>query len=119
MAESPVTMFGIYVSSLSVNLSWGGQGGSLQMTLVEDPDNDVTLANNEFGGLPPTGTAVYFKYGSFFMGGIFQRWTYNESVSGRTYDIVIESPTKLMDGVQIILEEFNAATDSWESYRIM
>lgn len=109
--QAPVKMFGIYVASLSVSLGWGGQGGSMQMQLVEDVDNGVTL--EAYGGLPATGTAVYFKYGNFFLGGIFQRWTYNESTSGRTYDIVIESPAKLMDGVQIIIEEFNGATDTW------
>ena len=36
-------MFGAYVSNLSVSLGWGGQGGSMQLTLVEDPKNGVTI----------------------------------------------------------------------------
>ena len=107
MAEKSLKAFGAYVSSLSVSLGWGGQGGSMQMKLVEDPDNGVNI------DLPSVGTAVYFKYGGFYFGGILQRWVYNESLSGRIYDIVIESPSKLMDGVQLIIENFNGATDRW------
>ena len=122
--QSPVTMFGVYVSDMSISLGWGGQGGSMQMTLVEDVNNDIYIGKNEdglpFSGVenaqgvvaPSTGTACYFKYGDFFFGGIFQRWTYKEDATGgRTYNIIIESPSKLMDGVQCIIENFNGATD--------
>ena len=117
----PVTMFGVYVSNLSVSIGLGGQGGNMQLTLVEDEDNGVILPKDGngqpfFGGgtnSPTTGTACYFKYGNFYFGGVFQRWTYNNSTSGRTYNVVLESPSKLMDGVQIILEDFNGASDKW------
>lgn len=115
-------MFGVYVSNMSVSIGWGGSGGTLQMTLVEDETNGVVLEKNAagipfYGGgpnSPTTGTACYFKYGSFYFGGIFQRWTYKESATGgRTYDIVLESPSKLMEGVQLIIENYNGATDQW------
>jgi len=105
--QSELIAFGAYVSNLSVSLGWGGQGGTMQLKLVEDPDNGYTI------DLPSTGTAVYFKYNGFYFGGILQRWTYNESISGRTYDVIIEAPSKLMDGVQLIIENFNGATDRW------
>jgi len=119
MAESPITMFGAYVKNLSVSLGWGGQGGSMQLTLVEDETNDVVIPKDENGypfygsdDSPQTGTACYFKYGNFYFGGIFQRWTYKEdAVNGRTYDVVLESPSKYMDGVQLIIENFNGAYD--------
>ena len=118
MTEKPVTMFGVYVQNLSVNLGLSGQGGTMQLKLVEDEDNGVVLPKQNghpFYGSddsPATGTACYFKYKNFYFGGIFQRWTYNESPSGgRTYDIVLEAPSKLMDGVQVIIENFNGATD--------
>lgn len=119
MAESPVTMFGVYVKSLSVSLGWGGQGGSMQLTLVEDETNNIVIEKDEDGypffgsqNSPQTGSACYFKYGNFYFGGIFQRWTYKEdAVGGRTYDIILESPSKYMDGVWIIMENFNGATD--------
>jgi hypothetical protein len=105
--ESPLLAFGAYVSSLSVSLGWGGQGGAMQLKLVEDPPNGKVI------NLPAIGTAVYFRYEGFYFAGVLQRWTYNESISGRTYDVIIESPAKLMDGVQVIIENFNGATDYW------
>lgn len=118
-ANDTPKMFGVYISNISVNLGWNGQGGSLQMTLVEDETNGVVLEKDKegnpfYGGgvnSPTTGTACYFKYNGFYFGGIFQRWTYKESPSGRTYDIVLESPSKLMDGVQLVIENWNGATD--------
>ena len=115
----PLTMFNAYVSNLSTSIGWGGQGGSMQLKLVEDPENDKIIPKDSNGdpftgnspNSPKVGSACYFKYGNFYFGGIFQRWTYSESVSGRTYDIILESPAKLMDGVQCIVEDFNSATD--------
>jgi len=99
--NSPPLMFGAYVANISSSISWGGQGGSCQMTLVEDPINGIFIK------LPEVGTACYFRLRGFYFGGIFQRWSYKESVSGRTYDIVLESPgSKILDGVNVILSSF-------------
>jgi len=110
----PVYMFGINVASLSVSVQWGGQGGTLQLKLVEDETNGRVLEKDADGNpaVFQTGKAAYLKYGNFYFGGIFQRWTYSEDTSsGRIYDIVLESPAKLMDGVKLIIEDFNGATD--------
>ncbi len=122
--QKPIFMFGAYVSNLSVSIGWGGQGGSLQVTLIEDPINGIFIpkengevdgTGNPFYGAPnspSTGTPCFFKLGKFYFAGIFQRWTYKEdAVNGRTYDVILESPSKLMDGVQLIIENFNGATD--------
>ena len=114
MAEKRLLAFGAYVSNVSTSIGWGGQGGSMQMKLVEDPDGKDEQGNPApvLLDMPEMGSPVYFKYGNFYFGGIFQRYTYKESVSGgRIYDIVIESPSKLMDGVQVILQEFNGQSD--------
>ena len=92
-------MFGAYIASISTSIGWGGQGGTCQLTLVEDPENDINI------DLPEVGTACYLKYYGFYFGGVFQRYTYKQSTSGRTYDVVLESPTKLLDGIQIIMDE--------------
>ena len=103
-------MFGAYVANASSSIGWGGQGGSMQLKLIEDEDDGVLI------NLPEVGTPCYFKYENFYFGGIFQRYTYAESVSsGRTYDIVIDSPSKLMDGVQLIIEDFMGTTDHFIS----
>jgi hypothetical protein len=125
--DEQVRMFGIYVQSISVSAGLGGNGGTMQLKLIEDEANGVVLPKdidgNPFYGAttgqpmidnhaPSTGTACYFKMGNFYFGGIFQRWSYSESPSGgRVYDIVLESPSKLMDGVQLIIDQFNGATD--------
>ena len=68
--------------------------------MVEDPANGVNIS------LPKTGTACYVKVGAFTYGGIFQRRTFKEEIGGRKYDIILESPAKLLDGVQVILSSF-------------
>ena len=103
ITEAP-KMFGAYVSNISSSIGWGGQGGSCQMTLVEDPDNGVVVT------LPEVGTACYFRFEKFYFGGIFQRYMYKESTSGRTYDITLESPAKILDGLQVILGGFEGTT---------
>ena len=121
-------------------MGWGGQGGTCQLTLVEDPQTDPAknkvipkfddegnrddvngkpFIGDEDGAYDPRlspliGTAVGLRYGDpgvdrsnqFYFGGIFQRYTYAESLSGRTYNIILESPAKLFDGIQVILDEF-------------
>lgn len=100
------TYFGAYLQSLSTNVSWGGEGGSCQLTIVEDAENGV-VAN-----IPAVGSFVSVSYGSFYFGGILQRWTYKESLSGKTYDLSIESPAKLLDGIQVIVSDFNGTNYS-------
>ena len=100
------TYFGAYLQSLSTSVAWGGEGGSCQLTIVEDPDNGV------YANIPPVGSYVSVSYGQFYFGGILQRWTYKESLSGKTYDLSIESPAKLLDGIQVIVSEFNGTNYS-------
>lgn len=124
------TLFGAYIQSISTSVGWGGQGGTCQLVLIEDPDNNITIprhydngkrvldsawpAGTPFtGGIdnadldsPKIGTAVGLRYGDFYFGGIFQRYTYSESLSGRVYNVILESPAKLFDGIQVILDEF-------------
>ena len=99
--DKPPFMFGAYVVDVSSSISWSGQGGSCQLTLVEDPKNGITIK------LPKVGTACYFRYKSFVFGGVFQRWSYRENINGWTYDIILESPgSKLLEGVNVILSGF-------------
>ena len=100
------TYFGAYLQSLSTSVSWGGEGGSCQLTIVEDPENGV------YASIPDVGSYVSVSYGQFYFGGILQRWTYKESLSGKTYDLSIESPAKLLDGIQVIVSEFNGTNYS-------
>ena len=103
--DPPLTVFGCYVENFSSSASFGAQGGSLQMTLVEDEETGRVFTP------PPVGTACYFQYGEFYFGGVFQRYTYNEAISGRKYDIILESPGgKILNGVNVILADFDGGT---------
>ena len=94
-------MFGAYIESISSSIAYGGQGGSCQMSLVEDPENDIVI------DLPEVGTACFIKYGEFEYGGVFQRWTYKEDIGGKKYNVVLESPGgKILNGVNAILSSF-------------
>ena len=94
---SPPTLFGLKVSTASASMGWGGQGGSCSLSLVDE---------GTVPALPPNGTACGFIFDKFEFGGHLQRWNYKESLSGRFYDVNLESPAKLLDGVQVILSEF-------------
>ena len=96
------TFYGAYISNVSCSTSWG-DNATCTVTLVEDPENGI------FVKIPKTGTPAYLSVGSFYFGGILQRWTYQESISGRTYDVILESPAKFLDGIQVILSDFNGA----------
>ena len=94
------TMFGCYVQSVSSSVGWGGGSSTCSLTLVEDPENGFVWTP------PEVGAACYFKYKGFYFGGVFVRWSYSKGVSGRVYQIVLESPAKLLDGIQVIMDGF-------------
>ena len=107
-AEQPARMFNGLVQKFSCNMGWGGDSGNLQFTLIEDPDavdenGDPDPALVTF---PAVGTACYFLYHGFYFGGVFQRWTYSEGSSGRSYDVVLTTPSSLLDGVKLIVDKF-------------
>ena len=111
---------GVYVASVSCSAGWGGQGGTASLKLIEDPNqvlprtvSGTTVEGHDIEGI---GEGVYLCLDGLEIGGILQKFTFSESVgSGRTYDIVIESVSKLMDTVQVIIEKFNGMTDRYLS----
>jgi len=131
------TLFGAYIQSISTSMGWGGQGGTCQLVLIEDPQTDPDknkvipkfdengdrddvngkpFSGDEDGSYsltsPKIGTAAGIRYGDFYFGGVFQRWSYSESLSGRIYNVILESPAKLLDGIQVILDEFQGTVFS-------
>jgi hypothetical protein len=110
------TMFGCWVQSISASVGWGGTSSTCSLRLVEDPKND-------FVWTPPldseddvlVGAACYFQYKGFYFGGVFTRWSYGESTSGRYYDIILESPAKLLDGVQVIMDSFEGTEYNFDA----
>ncbi len=133
----PLEMFNAYVVNFTSSVGYGAESSTMQMTLVEDPDNVDSNGNpspktiqhkkprlDEDGkmipledgsggvehdivaGFPEVGTCCQFKFEGFEFVGIFQRYSYNQSLGGNTYDVTFESPSKALDGVQIILDKF-------------
>lgn len=99
--ETAIKFFGAYVSTVNCQVGWGGENSACSLVVAEDPKDGSYIT------LPKVGTACYFSHGAFGFGGILQKWTYKESVEqGRTYEVVLESPAKVLDGVYIILNEF-------------
>ena len=157
----PIYMFGVYVENFTSGVGYGAESSTMQMTLIEDPENvkqavdpltglplyldsdgnttttvtdtpvmveDPVVIEHEairlddegkpardssgniiydtIAGFPPVGTVCQFSFQGFEFVGVFQRWQYSESLGGRKYDVTFESPAKLLDGVQVILGEF-------------
>ena len=48
----PIKMFGVYVESFSVSVGYGAESSTMQMTLIEDPDNFTQKLN-------PNGVPLY------------------------------------------------------------
>jgi hypothetical protein len=162
-------MFGVYVESFTSSVGYGAESSTMQMTLVEDPNNfsqrkdsqgnliyldsagNPTLAPQTcntaipqvctdnppamgsvpmaikhsldggatfIDGFPEVGTVCQFAFEGFEFVGIFQRYNYSESTGGRKYDVTFESPSKILDGVQVILSSFEgtAFTGNYRFY---
>ena len=65
-------------------------------------------------GFPKVGTACQFVFKEFKFAGIFQRWTHKQGLGGFTYDVVFESPSKVLDGVQVILDSFEGTSYQYD-----
>ena len=108
----PLKMFGVYVESFTSSVGYGAESSTMQMTLVENPDDNITIKHSLDGGatfidgFPEVGTVCQFAFEGFEFVGIFQRYNYSESTGGRKYDVTFESPSKILDGVQVILSGF-------------
>jgi hypothetical protein len=111
-------MFGVYVEAFTSSVGYGAESSTMQMTLVEDPDNGLTVKHSLdsgatfIAGFPEVGTVCQFQFEGFEFVGIFQRYNYSESTGGRKYDVTFESPSKILDGVQVILSGFEGTSFS-------
>ena len=62
------TLFGAYIQSISTSVGWGGQGGTCQLVLIEDPDNNITIPRHYDNGKRVLDSA--WPAGTPFTGGI-------------------------------------------------
>ena len=108
ITEAP-KLFGAYVETLAANAGYGADGSSCQLSLVFEGDGPLRAYDLE-SNFPELGTAVGIKWGEFEFGGILQRYTHKRSLDGYRYDLIIESPAKWLDGIQVILNGFQGTT---------
>ena len=97
--------FGASVTNFSANVGWNEQTTSLNVTLVEDESNGDVFQK------PNPGTPCSFSFVDFRFDGIVQSWEEKKSFQGYPiYEITINDPRELLNGVQIILGGYNGST---------
>jgi hypothetical protein len=96
----PTFFLNAYAISANISLGTGNSNSACQLKLIEDPDNGYNIQ------LPEVGTACIFTAGDLSFGGVLQRKNYEESTSGLLWDVTLETPAKVLDGVSIILDTF-------------
>lgn len=107
--QEPVQIFSGFVENASIGIGYGADSGTCQLSVVFDGDGPSRTSDKE-RNIPEVGTAVAFKFGECVFGGILQRYTHKKSLDGYRWDIIIESPGKWLDGVQIILDSFQGTS---------
>lgn len=106
MPNSRPTLFGGSIQNIEVSAAYGIDGGTAQISLVFPGDGPG--ASEDFSNrFPKLGSPIGIVWGEFSFGGILQRYLHNKSLSGYTWDVVLESPGRLLQGIQIILDAYD------------
>lgn len=117
-----IKLFGCTVVDFNVSADWSSQGGSLTCKLIEDQANGDNLI------IPVVGTPVKFdlclRHPSgnpnlkgevvFQYVGIVQSFSRNASPNSKTYSVTLDSPLKILDSVQVILDGYAGLGSSIE-----
>ena len=99
------SLLGSSPTKVSTSIGWGGQGSSLEVTLVDDPSNGDSFT-------PVTvGTPVYFTLGSFAFNGLMTKYTVDRDRGGYpTYQVRITDPRHLLDQSKVITSDYYLPT---------
>lgn len=105
MSLTQETFLGASVRSFNANVGWGTQSSVLTVELVEDPSNGDSFS-------PPTiGSPVYFDYQGWGFGGLLQNYKQSYGQQGNpVFSVQIEDPRQLLEGVQLILQDYTGST---------
>ena len=108
--DKPLELFNAYVSDISASASYGSDGSTCQITLIGPEDADgksLDGFNKDYKpDFPELGTSIGIVWEGFSFGGVLQRYTKKRGISGYTWDVIIEAPAKVLDGVKVITENF-------------
>lgn len=98
-------IFGAYITDASFNVGYNSESSTAQISIVFPDDGPLNTEDHE-ALFPKLGTCIGIKIGELEFAGIFQRYTHKKDMGGYGWDIVLESPAKVLDGVQVILDKF-------------
>jgi len=100
-----IRFLGASVTGFSSSVGWNEQASTVTVSLVEDK----TCSDGEGDTFtrPSPGTVVSFVAGDFQFDGIVQNWEYKEGSSGRVYEVILNDPREILEGVQLILDGYN------------
>lgn len=107
MALEPTqqTFMGASIQTFSCNMGWGGSASTLTVQVVEDDRQ-----SDEFTPVD-IGEPAYFTFSEFSFNGILQSWNRDNSAGGNpVYEIILNDPRDILDGVQIILDSYTGST---------
>lgn len=101
------TFLGSSIRNYTCSLGWKGEISKLTVNLADDVSNGDVFA-------PPTpGNTEFFQYDSFQFGGLVQSYrTINDFNGYPVYEVTLIDPREILDGVQLILEDYNGDTTS-------
>ena len=101
------TFLGASISDFNIDLGWNEQSTAMSVFLVEDEENGDLFTPKVRGNEFFIGCPVYFQYNDWKFGGILQNWVQSQSTGGfPTYKVDITDPKEILDGIQLILNNF-------------
>lgn len=101
----PLKIFEGYIEKADLSVGYGLESSTCQLGLVYESDGPLRSEDFE-SNFPALGTCVGFKAGECEFAGVFQRYVNKRDLGGYRWDLVLESPAKVLEGVQIILDGF-------------
>lgn len=104
MPLTGLKLYGSTVKNFRSGLGWGTQKGSVTVSLVQDSTlGDYFLP-------PPVGSLTYVQFEQLNFWGILQKWEQSASSSGLpTYEVYIEDPRSILEGAEVILDNYSAS----------
>jgi hypothetical protein len=101
------TFLGASITNFQASIGWNDSASTLSVGLVEDSTN-----GDDFDP-PLAGQPAIFEYQDWVFGGIVDRYVKKQGESGNPlYNIQLKDPRELLDGVVLILNDYNGATSA-------
>lgn len=123
VALSRTQFLGATIAGYQASIGWNGAHGELIAEVVQDDcigggiayrddgNGDSFLATEDAFDPPPLGYPVTLNFSGFSFSGILQSWKENDPATGaKTYTTRIVDPKNIVDGTQLILNNYIGQT---------